>query len=392
MATEVRKWVAAATTVAIAGGLFGAPATAAVSASEPDCWTGPGLTADGAVLDAPGEVSQRLTDACTTAVRSGRALTVSADYRSPGWVRAVVYAYSPAAGWRAWFTGAPFPPVADRTPLSATTPATPPGTTRVAVGFVGDASTLSVWPAPVVDATRILTASRFAVFKPTLPRRSGLVTNSYAYRVRKKAKAARSADWEVTAGSLFSRNGNGYTGRPDDGLPGARSAVHTGSAVYRMNTKRKNFGNVAVSFELYASRVTSTGYTPPSSYDGVHIWLRHTSQYQLYAASVARRDGTLMIKKKCPGGPSNGGTYYTLGEVPGRPTVFRRWIPVAASAQNNLDGSVTLVMSVAGRAVLSVVDDGIGCAPIRAASPIGIRGDNTEFQFRKVVAKNLWNG
>lgn len=387
----VRKWMAAAATVVITGGLFGSPVRAAPTAPEQGCWTGPGRSADGAVLDAPGEVSQRLDEACTTAVRAGRALTVSAGYRSSGRVRAVAYAYSPAAGWRAWFTGPPFPPAAVRTPLSATTPATPPGTTRVAIGFVGDAPTLSVWPAPVADATEMLASSRFAAFRPVLPRRSGLVTNSYAYRSR-KAKAARSADWDVTAGSLFSRNGNGYTGRPDDGSPGARSAVHTGSAVFRMNTRRKDFGNVAVSFEMNISATTSTGYTPPSSYDGVHIWLRHTSQYRLYAASVARRDGTLMIKKKCAGGPTNGGTYYTLGEVPGRPTVFRRWIPVAASAQNNVDGSVTIVMSVAGQAVLSVVDDGIGCAPITAAAPVGIRGDNTEFQFRKVVARNLWNG
>jgi hypothetical protein len=384
----VRKWMAAAAVAVIVTSLYQAPAATASPAPEQGCWTGPGLNPDGAILDAPGEVFQRTDPACTTAVRAGRALTVSAGYRSPGQVRAVVYAYRPAIGWRAWFTGAPFPPVAVRTQLSATTPATPPGTTRVAIGFVGDAPTLSVWPEPVADVTAILASSRFAVFKPVLPHRSGLVTNSYAYRTRRNSKSG----WEVTAGSLFSRNGNGYTGWPDDGVPGARSAVHTGSAVFRMNTRRKDFRNVAMSFEMFISATTSTGYTPPSSYDGVHIWLRHRSQFQLYAASVARRDGTLMIKKKCPGGPTNGGTYYTLGEAPGRPTVFRRWTPVAASAQNNADGSVTIVMSVAGKAVLSVVDDGIGCAPITAAAPVGIRGDNTEFQFRKVMATNLWNG
>ncbi|UQU66633.1 hypothetical protein COUCH_10355 [Couchioplanes caeruleus] len=373
--------------VAGLGGLHGTPASAAPAEAPsaipaPACWSSPG----------PGSQVSLRTGACAVPVIPGRAVTLSAAYRSTGTVRAVVYAYSAARGWRTWFEGPPFAAAAAWTPLSTTTPPAPAGTSKAAVGLISSSPDLDIDNVVLRDATPVLRSALRPAFRPAWPKKAGLITNSYANRNPNRRDSRHSRDWQVTAGSLFARGGSGYTGRPDDGSPGPDSAVHTGSAVFRMNTRRTDFTNVAVSFDLYVAAQTTTGYTPASDYDGVHIWLRHASQYELYAASVVRRDGRLMVKKKCPGGPSNGGTYYVLGEMPGFPTVFRRWVPVAASAQNNADGSVTIVMSVAGRPVLSVVDDGIGCAPITAAAPVGIRGDNTEFQFRTVVVRNLWQG
>jgi hypothetical protein len=216
------------------------------------------------------------------------------------------------------------------------------------------------------------------------------VTNSFANRNPGHKDTARSAVWQVTAGSLFAVDGNGDTGKIDDGVPGPRSTVNTGSAVFRMNTVRGDFTNVAMAFDLSIAYQTSTSYTPESSYDGVHIWLRHKSQYELYAASVARRDGVVLIKKKCPGGPVNGGTYYTLGaEVRGAPIVLRKWRRVSATVRNNPSGTVTIVLYVAGRAMVSAVDTGVGCAPILAAAPVGIRGDNTRFRFDNVTVSRL---
>jgi hypothetical protein len=40
--------------------------------------------------------------------------------------------------------------------------------------------------------------------------------------------------------------------------------------------------------------------------------LRYQSETSLYYASINRRDGTSVIKKKVTGGPDNGGTYYDL--------------------------------------------------------------------------------
>ena len=202
------------------------------------------------------------------------------------------------------------------------------------------------------------------------------------YRNPQRRDAVLSAVWEVTAGSLFTVHGAGYTGKIDDGSPGPDSRDSTGSAVFRMTTRRADFDNVKVAFDLNIAAQTATAHTPAVSYDGVHVWLRHQSEYELYAASVARRDGKVLIKKKCPGGPSNGGTYHVLGaEIPGIPIVRGEWRQVAATVQNNPSGSVTIVIFVDGRAIVAAVDPGIGCGPITAAAAVGIRGDNTRFRF-----------
>lgn len=242
----------------------------------------------------------------------------------------------------------------------------------------------------VVTPTLLFSAPAVAVepverpwaYRPALDRTSGLVTNEYTYRNPERPDAVLSAAWEVTAGSLFAVHGTGYTGEIDDGSPGPGSTDATGSAVFRMNTRRADFGDVKVAFDLNIAAQTATTSTPAVNYDGVHIWLRHKSEYELYAASVARRDGKILIKKKCPGGPSNGGTYHVLGaEVPGIPIVRGKWRQVAATVQNNPSGSVTIVIFADGRAIVSAVDPGIGCAPITAAAAVGIRGDNTRFRF-----------
>ncbi|GAA3914848.1 hypothetical protein [Actinoplanes auranticolor] len=357
----IHKLAAATTTVAVLG--LPAPASASVTTTPPpEC-------------------------SCDFVVTPGRAYTISGSYQATGTVRAVAYTYSAGAGWRKWFTGTPYGPVPGWAPLATTTPAVPAGTERLGVVLAAATGTPAVRD---VAVTAALPAQRPQVYRPALGKRSGLVTNSYAYRNPKKKDAARSAVWHVTAGSLFATNGTGDTGKIDDGVPGPHSAVSTGSSVFRMHTVRNDFTDVRVAFDLNIAYQTSTSYTPPSSYDGVHIWLRHKSQYELYAASVARRDGVVLIKKKCPGGPVNGGTYYTLGaEVRGVPIARNKWRQMAATVQNNPSGSVTVVLYVNGKAMVSAVDTGIGCAPIRGGAPIGIRGDNTRFRFKNVTVTRL---
>jgi hypothetical protein len=119
-------------------------------------------------------------------------------------------------------------------------------------------------------------------------------------------------------------------------------------------------------------------------WDGVHIFLRYRSEFNLYYASANRRDGHVVIKKKCVGGSDNGGTYYELGsgEVAGHPIPFGIWQKVGASVRNRADGSVALTLQVGGVTLLTVVDRGVGCPPIRAPGATGIRGDNDDFLFR----------
>ena len=83
---------------------------------------------------------------------------------------------------------------------------------------------------------------------------------------------------------------------------------------FRMRSRALGFGDVALSLDLAVLRLRATASTPAQQWDGVHLWLRYQSERQLYAVSVARRDGRVVIKKKCPGGASNGGTYYPLGK------------------------------------------------------------------------------
>lgn len=211
-----------------------------------------------------------------------------------------------------------------------------------------------------------------------------LVTNEHRFWHQRGAVEEDPPDWSMTSGSLFVRGGVGWSGRPDVGEPGPDSGASTNSAVFRLNTARRDFGDVEVSFRLRVLAMTSTVRTPPNEWDGVHVWLRYQSEYELYYASVARRDGVVTFKKKMPGGRSNDGTYHPLGEARGG-AAPGRWAQVRVSVRNRPDGSVALAMSVDGRSVLTAVDHGEGGAPIVGAGSVGIRGDNCEFELQDFV-------
>ena len=106
----------------------------------------------------------------------------------------------------------------------------------------------------------------------------------------------------------------------------------------------------------------------------------------MYYASVKRRDGVIVIKKKIPGGPnpSNCGTYYDLTSyVTGSNLSFNTWHTVAASVQNNPNGSVTIKMYLNGALKLTATDTGgqqpLDADPITQPAQTGIRADNTTF-------------
>jgi hypothetical protein len=211
---------------------------------------------------------------------------------------------------------------------------------------------------------------------------NNLITNEYAYW--NAPSGVQSSNWQMDSGStFFYKGGSAYTGIVQHCSPDADSTGCTDSAIFRLTTRRYDFGNVLVQFDLYNHYLSSTGATPPVAWDGVHIFLHYQSEYSLYYASVNRRDGHLVIKKKCPGGPSNDGTYYELGpgEVSGWPIPFWTWQRVGASIRDNNDGSVTIDLYRNGVKALSATDTGVGCAPITAPGATGIRGDNDAFRF-----------
>jgi hypothetical protein len=236
-----------------------------------------------------------------------------------------------------------------------------------------------------------------ALALPALPG-PRLVTNEYAHRHPSAPGAVLDRDWDVTSGSLFARDGAWWTGRPDDARPGADSAAGTDSAVFRATTRRRDFGDATVSFKLRVHGWVTTARSPARAWDGVHILLRYQSPQELYYASIDRRDGSTQVKKKVAGGPSNGGTYYTLAT--GAPTTeptdraaSDAWLDVAARVATDASGRVTISLYRADRLVLEAVDDGrLGGPPIRSPGAVGIRGDNCEFEFRAFTVDALDGG
>jgi hypothetical protein len=228
---------------------------------------------------------------------------------------------------------------------------------------------------------------------PICPVGDQLLTNEYATDNPGHEGIHVSPYWTVTCGSLFLRNGNAFTGTPVDGWPVADrdSLTSNNSAQFRAVTKEADFGDAKVVFNVRVNAMSVDGGSglPDQTYDGYHVFLRYQSQYDLYAVSLARRSNTLVIKRKFPGGPfpSNGGTYYPLlREVP-RATAFGRWQSVEVSCVTLADGGVQVSASLDGVEVMRAVDtgyalpDGGFVQPIYAPGRVGLRGDNTEFEF-----------
>jgi hypothetical protein len=229
--------------------------------------------------------------------------------------------------------------------------------------------------APALAGTTLL-------FDDFRQRPEGLITNEYAFHHPTDPAARKDAIWELTSGSFFERHVNGFTGHPDHISPNALSSNGNNSAVFRARTHRADFTDVVVDFDLRNMGFLTTTGVPPHSYDGMGVWLRHVSEYELYEVTVNRRDNTVVIKKKMPGGRSNGGTYYDLGSAQYAARI-NATIHVAASIQTQHDASVIVRLTIDGKAILRVRDDGrSGSPPILGKGRVGLRGDNCEFYVR----------
>lgn len=254
--------------------------------------------------------------------------------------------------------------------------------TKLVIGVVA----LSIFPA-TAHASSVLFSDDFSSYG-----RDSVIASEYSFQ----NGISGSSPWISTSGCLFERDGRSATGWVGDPRSLAGDADPTcdlnGSTVFRLITKRTDFRNESVSFQLFLRTNTATGApflatdaTPALPWDGVKIFLRYQDSTHLYYASVARRDGAVVLKKKCPGGADAGGTYYDIGnEVPGHRLPSDQWQAVRATARNVGDG-VQLSLSLNGTTIVTATDDGVGCAPIREPGRTGIRGDNVNFQFDDFV-------
>jgi hypothetical protein len=220
--------------------------------------------------------------------------------------------------------------------------------------------------------------------------RDRLITDEHAYRDK---GVPRSPIWTQTSGSFFVHDQHGWTGEPDGGSRDKRTPNATGSAIFRLVSKRKDVGNAEVAFRMNIQKLVTSTRTPDErNFDGVHVMLRYASPQQLYAASVDRRDGSVLVRKKVPGGPdpANGGTWMDVGQRATDPIMFGRWRHFDVRVRNQPDGSVTFRISIDGKTVTTARDDGVGgLAPYTTPGRMGFRMDNADVLIDDVRVTKL---
>ncbi len=224
-------------------------------------------------------------------------------------------------------------------------------------------------------------------FDASFDRPDGLVTNEYAYWNPNDPDARRSPDWEMTSGSLFAKDRCGFSGVPDwveTVSPGSVGGNNSGN--FRLTTKRADFKDVAVEFDLKLDRLDDRH--KPVDWDGIHVFLRYQNQQTLYYVSVARRDNTIYIKKKLPPGDENGGKYYVLASGK-HEWKKEEWQHIKATivTNNDLEKTVTISLEIDGKPLLKTTDKNSHGPAIRSAGQTGIRGDNAEFYFRNFTVR-----
>ncbi|MFD6529364.1 hypothetical protein [Streptomyces sp. NPDC060184] len=218
---------------------------------------------------------------------------------------------------------------------------------------------------------------------------SGLITNEYAHRHPGAADARTHPDWTVTSGSLFADRGDAWSGVPDGLSPDPLSRLHTGSSVLRAVTVRRDFADTVVRTRVLLRPPGTTARTPATDWDGGHLWLRYRSPQELYALSFRRRDGLVVIKRKClppdaPDAPDGTeGTYTTLAQahcaIP-----YDTWHSVEGRVRTTAEATVRLRLLVDGRTVAEAVDTAPGA--LTGPGGVGVRGDNTELRFTAFTA------
>jgi hypothetical protein len=201
--------------------------------------------------------------------------------------------------------------------------------------------------------------------------------------------------WDMTSGTLMIKNQAGYTGIPTlEASSICNSSQQTNSAIFRLNTRGSNFGNIVISTDFETIQHGGGG-APEHSYDGVHLWARYQSEYALYAITVNRWDGVLAIKKKVPveqaqcNNPSNDGCYYDLTPqvINQKLTQSNVWHHADVTVVDDSNGIPHIKLYLDGNLVLQAEDDNVGGAVYHTGAA-GVRGDNTEFYFKNFIIKS----
>lgn len=223
---------------------------------------------------------------------------------------------------------------------------------------------------------------------------SPVVTNEYAYWNPTAGDRVEDPQWYANSGTLWGVNGFAFNYKDpmDIGAPNAQSTNHNNNAVGRFVTKKSDFA------DNYAIRVwiQNVGLTVPSGvidgevnvahdWDGVHIWANYQAENNLYYASINRRDGKVVIKRKKPGGGSNGGTYVDLSTynnyaVPTRSTQYRIVVETINTSPLTVRIRLWDFTTMLAEGIDSMAVSGV--APLTSGS-VGIRSDNCKWSCDK---------
>lgn len=211
-----------------------------------------------------------------------------------------------------------------------------------------------------------------------------LLTNEHAWWNPHDPEAVTDPRWVVTSGSLFRRSDRGWSGVPDTGTPGPTSGDATGSATLRFQTRRGDLAEVSARLTFRINAYAEDGAGGEDGWDGLHLLLRRSAEDRLYAVSLARRDGRVDVKRKLPGGPSNGGTYTTLVDLEHPPLA----LGVDHRAQVTLcelaDGRIAISVAVDDVHLATAVDD-VATSGRMAPGAVGIRADDIDVELDDVT-------
>lgn len=237
-------------------------------------------------------------------------------------------------------------------------------------------------PAPAPDTSTVAdavpTTDGGALFSDSFTGANGVITNHYAFWSPDDKTAYRDPNWEMESGCALRQENTLWTGVPTSNEPNKDCSNGSGSEIFRFWSKA-NFGDVSVSFNLRNNGFVS-GAEGERSWDGVKIWLRRqggSGSVGLYTVEVNRRQGNILIQKKCAGSTD----YLILNQdrPDGSAAQVGSWEKVGGIVKNRPDGSVYLAMVRHGETVLEATDTGEGCAPLTSPGRVGIRGDYTNF-------------
>jgi hypothetical protein len=222
---------------------------------------------------------------------------------------------------------------------------------------------------------------------------NGVITNSY--EAWGDNCAFDSPLWRMDGGTWFRdpSDGTGWSGRPDRVQPRTcGSAPTTGSAMLRMWTHRADFGNVRIDVDVRVNRLTRS-LRGGTGWDGVKFYLRRqslgtaaTGDDAFYVVEPFRRDDDVHIQKK-----RRGRYHDVVDRADGTsPIRFGRWEHVVITIVNDPSGTVTIRLWRGGVKRATWRDRGRrGGPPITTPGPIGVRGDNADFNLHDLVVSSL---